>query len=329
MRYTQLGNSGIEVSCIGLGCWGLIGGLNWGDQDEPTSIATVHAALDAGITFFDTAEGYGDGHSEQLLGRALAGRRQRVIIATKVNADHLSATALREACDRSLESLRTDYIDLYQIHWPSRTVQLSDTWSALESLRNEGKVRAIGVSNFGIGDLADLLVLGRPATNQLPYSLLGRAIEFEILPKCAAAGVGVLCYSPLAQGLLAGRFAAPGDVPDGRARTRHFSGARPYARHGEPGCETETFEAIDRVRAISRSIDQPMSNVSLAWLTQQPGICSVIAGARNPAQIRQTARAGELVLESEVVSDLTQATQDVQRLLGPNPDLWQSTTRYS
>jgi myo-inositol catabolism protein IolS len=328
VQYTQLGRTGIQVSSVALGCWGLIGGLTWGPQDESTSIATVHAALDAGITFFDTAEGYGDGYSEQLVGRALAGVRQRVVIATKVSADHLAAAALQEACDRSLRNLGTDYIDLYQVHWPSRTVRFAQTWAALESLRSEGKVRFIGVSNFGVGDLADLLAIGRPQTNQLPYSLLGRGIEFEILPKCVTESIGVLCYSPLAQGLLADRFKAPSEVPDGRARTRHFSGSRPHARHGEAGCETETFAALDRVRAISRRIGQPMGNVSLAWLARQPGVCSVVAGARTPAQIRQTAKAGDLSLADEVILELGRATEDVKRLLGPNPDLWQSTSRY-
>jgi len=328
VQYTQLGTTGIEVSSVALGCWGLIGGLTWGPQDESTSLATVHAALDAGITFFDTAEGYGDGYSEQLVGRALAGVRQRVVIATKVSANHLTTAALREACDRSLRNLGTDYIDLYQVHWPSRTVPFAETWSALESLQDEGKVRFIGVSNFGVGDLADLLALDHPQTNQLPYSLLGRGIEFEILPKCVAEGIGVLCYSPLAQGLLAGKFGAPSEVPEGRARTRHFSSSRPHARHGEPGCETETFDALARVRAISRTIGQPMGNVSLAWLARQPGVCSVIAGARTPAQIRQTAKAGDLSLADEMVSELSCATEDVKQLLGPNPDLWQSTSRY-
>ena len=328
MKYMKLGDTGIDVSVVGLGCWGLIGGLNWGPQDEDTSIATVRAALDAGVTFFDSAEGYGEGYSEQLVGRALAGRRHEAVIATKVSADHLGSRRLRKACERSLRNLDTDYIDLYQIHWPSRTVPIAETWQTLVAFRDEGKIRAIGVSNFGPLDLDDALAVGQPATNQLPYSLLGRAIEYEILPKCVHSDVGILCYSPLAQGLLAGKFASADEVADGRARTRHFSSRRPHARHGEGGCEAETFQAISDVRAIADRIGEPMGNVALAWLMRQPGVTAVIAGARNPEQIRGTARSAALTLSDDIADALSGASDDVKRLLGPNPDLWQSVSRY-
>jgi aryl-alcohol dehydrogenase-like predicted oxidoreductase len=198
----------------------------------------------------------------------------------------------------------------------------------MEDLRREGKVRTIGVSNFGIGDLRDLLHAGRPSTNQLPYSLLGRAIEYEVLPLCGSEGVGVLCYSPLAQGLLAGRFASPADVPDGRARTRHFSAEREHARHGEPGCEAETFVAIDSVRSIANGLGLSMAAVSLAWLLHQPGVSAVIAGARTPQQVAQTAAAAEVTLRDDAISSLAAATDEVKHILGPNPDLWQSKSRY-
>lgn len=176
MRYRKLGQTDIIVSVIAMGCWPIVGDFTWGPQDEADSIATIHAALDAGINFFDTAEMYGNGYSEELLGRALAGRRHEVVIASKVGSEHLAADQVIRAGEGSLRRLRTDYIDLYQIHWPSRTVPLAETMAALERLRQQGKVRAIGVSNFGLGDLGDLLAIGRPETNQLPYSLLWRAI---------------------------------------------------------------------------------------------------------------------------------------------------------
>ena len=328
MKYHNLGKTDIAVSFVAMGCWAIAGDRVWGPQDEAESIATVHAALDAGVNFFDAAEGYGDGHSELVLGRALANLRHEAVIATKVSRSHLSADQVREACERSLRRLQTDYIDLYQIHWPGHTIPLAETIEALETLREQGKVRAIGVCNFGVEDLSDLLNVRRVETNQLPYSLLWRAIEYQIRQKCAGAGIGILCYSPLAQGLLTGKFASPDDVPPGRARTRHFSKGRPLARHGEPGCEIETFAAIEEIRRISDRIHEPLTKVALAWLLHQSGVTSVIAGARRPDQIKQTAKAADLVLSSDIVGQLTDATEELKRVLGPNPDMWQSESRF-
>jgi aryl-alcohol dehydrogenase-like predicted oxidoreductase len=328
MKYRTLGKTDIAVSVVALGCWALIGDSTWGPQDEADSLATVGAALDAGVNFFDTAEAYGDGASEVILGRALAGRRHQAIIASKVSPSHLSAAEVRQACERSLQRLGTDYLDLYQIHWPSRTVALDETLEALERLREQGKVRAVGVCNFGVEDLAALLKAGRAETNQLPYSLLWRAIEYEIRPRCIEAGLGILCYSPLAQGLLTGKFTSPDQVPEGRARTRLFAGSRPQARHGEPGCEAETFAAIERIHRLCDEIGQPMAAMSLAWLLHQPGVTSVIAGARRPDQIRQTAQAAGLELAPETIARLTAATEELKHMLGPNPDMWQSESRF-
>lgn len=327
MKYRELGKTDITYSVVAMGCWAIAGDSTWGPQDEAESIATIEAALDAGVNFFDTAEAYGDGHSELVLGRALAGRRHEAAIATKVNSSHLSGDGVQRSCERSLQRLQTDYIDLYQIHWPSRTVPLAETMEALERLREQGKVRAIGVSNFGVRDLSDLLTVGRCETNQLPYNLLWRAIEHEIRRKCVDEGIGILCYSPLAQGLLTGKFASPGEVPDGRAYTRHFSKDRPRARHGESGCEAEVFAAIEKIRRISDRIGEPMAKVAVAWLLYQPGVTSVIAGARNPGQIEQTVQAVDLELPPEIIGELTEATDEVKRVLGPNPDMWQSESR--
>ena len=328
MRYRKLGGTDIEVSVVAMGCWGLAGGSVWGPQDEADSIATVRAALDAGVNFFDTAEGYGGGDSELVLGRALVGRRHEAVIATKVSRSHLSADEVQQACEHSLRRLQTDIIDLYQINWPSRTQPLDETVRALERLREQGKVRAIGICNFGVEDLSDLLKVGWVGTNQVPYNLLWRAIEYEILPKCMDADVGILCYSPLAQGLLSGKFSSPDEVPVGRARTRHFSGDRPQSRHGEAGCEVEAFAAIEEIRRISDRIRQPMARVAVAWLLHQAGVTSVLAGARRPDQIEQTAQAADLELSPDVVGELTEVTEEVKRTLGPNPDMWQSDSRF-
>ncbi len=328
MNYRVLGRTDISASVVAVGCWAFAGDATWGPQSEADSIATVRAALDAGINLFDTAEGYGEGDSEAVLGRALADRRHEAVIATKVSRSNLSGQALQEACHHSLRRLQTDYIDLYQLHWPNSKIPLGETWEALERLREQGKVRAIGVCNFGLGDLSDLLALGWAETNQLPYSLLWRAIEFGIRQRCVEEGMGILCYSPLVQGLLTGKFSSPDEVPEGRARTRLFSSARPQARHGEAGCETEVFSALAKIRHICDEIEQPMASVSLAWLLHQPGVTSVVVGARTPHQIEQTAQAAELELSSAVIDALTAATEEVKQKLGPNPDMWQAESRF-
>jgi len=328
MKYQKLGNTDINVSIISMGCWTIGGGPTWGEPDDTESIATIHAALEAGVNFFDTAEGYGGGHSETILGRALVGHRHEAVIATKVGRRHLSGETVRQACEESLRRLKTDYIDLYQIHWSSHTVPLDETMEAFERLHEQGKVRAISVSNFGLQDLSDLLAIGRCETNQLPYNLLWRAIEYEIKQKCIDNGIGILCYSTLAQGLLTGKFSSPGEVPEGRARTRYFSKDRPVVRHGEEGCEAELFEAIGKIRHISQKIHTPMANVSIAWLIHQTGVTSVIAGARTPDQIRQNVQAVGLELSPEIIAELNDATDEVKQKLGPNPDMWQSESRF-
>ncbi|MEJ2209512.1 MAG: aldo/keto reductase [Anaerolineae bacterium] len=328
MRYRELDRGGLRVSALAMGCWALADSGTWGPQSEADSIATVHAALDLGVDTFDTAEGYGGGESEAVLGRALRGRRSEAVIASKVSRKNLSAESVRQACEDSLRRLGTDYIDLYQIHWPSRSVPLAETLGALEDLRAEGKIRAIGVCNFGLQDLSDLLAQRMVASNQLPYSLLWRAIEYEIRPACVDAGVGILCYSPLSQGLLAGKYRSPGEVPEGRARTRLFSSRRPQARHGESGAEEEVFRALDEIEEICQEVGQPMVSVALAWLLRQPGVTSVIAGARTPDQIRETAQAAALDLAPETAARLSAATDEVKRLIGPNPDMWQSESRF-
>jgi myo-inositol catabolism protein IolS len=328
MERRRLGRSGIEVSVMALGCWPFAGGLVWGDQDDEASIATVHAALDAGINFFDTAEGYEAGKSEEVLGRALAGRRHEAVIATKVSPSHLAAADVVASCEQSLRTLGTDYVDLYMIHWPSREVPLPETVGALERLKRDGKIRAIGVSNFGVGDLTDMVALTQCASNQLPYGLLWRVIEREIVPLCQREEVGIMCYSPLAQGLLTGRYRSADEVPDGLARTRHYAPTRPLAKHGEPGCEAEVFAAIAGVRAIADELDQPMAAVALAWVRQQPGVTSFLVGARSPDELAWNLPSLELTLSDATLARLAAATEPVKAGLGDNPDPWMSPSRY-
>lgn len=327
MRTRRLGTSDLEVPVICFGCWAIAGDNIWGPQDEQDAVDAIRLAVDLGMNFFDTAEGYGAGASEALLGRGLRGIRERALIATKASPTHHEPAKLHAACEQSLRLLGTDYIDLYQLHWPSREVPFADTWGAMEELIAEGKVRAGGVSNWGPRDLDELLQAGRPASNQVSYSLLFRAIEYEILPRCREEQIGILCYMPLMQGLLAGKFASADEVPLGRARSRHFSGDRPQARHGEPGAEEETFAAVRAIRAIAEELGVPMAQVAIAWDLAQPGVTSVITGIRNPEQARANAAAADLELPPDVLEALNRATEPLKRLLGPNADMWQSDSR--
>lgn len=323
MHFAELPETGIQVSQIAMGCWAIAGDRTWGEQDERDAIRAVHASLDQGINFFDTAELYGGGLSEQRLGKALAGRRDQAVIASKFNPANAAHDQLIDACNRSLGYLATDYLDLYQVHFASRDVPFEETHAALESLQQQGKIRAFGVCNFGPGDLDAQLKLGKPATNQLPYSLLFRAIEYEIVPRCLDHQIGILCYSPLLLGLLTGKFATADDVPEGRARTRHFSGDRPQARHGEPGCEAETFAALTEIRRIADGLGQSMTDVALAWLLHQPGVTSVLCGIRNASQATSNVAATELSLDESALADLDAATAALKQALGKNPDMWQ------
>ncbi|MDA1279757.1 MAG: aldo/keto reductase [Chloroflexi bacterium] len=328
MQYKPLGTTGIDVSEFALGCWPFAGGKVWGPQDDTASIATVRAALNKGINFFDTAEGYNDdSHSEEVLGRALVGRRNEAVIATKISPPHLLPELVEETCDASLDRLQTDYIDLYQIHWPNHSVAIEDSMAALIKLRASGKIRAIGVCNFGVRDLSDALESSDVVTDQLPYNLLWRPIEVEILPRCLESNVGLICYSPLAQGLLTGRYASPDDVPDGLSRSRLFNNGRPLANHGQDGCETEAFAAIDRVIGIAKRLGEHPAKISLSWVRSRPGITALLVGARSPEELDLNIPAFEYELDDDVAAELSAATETVKVKLGTNPDMWNGENR--
>lgn len=319
-----------EVSKITLGCWALVGGMEWGDQSEQLSIDTIHAAIDQGITSLDTAPMYGKGKSESLLGKALKGRRDGVFIANKISPGVSTDSAIKESCENSLQLLQTDVIDLMQVHWPDHEVPFEETAAALIGLRDAGKIRHIGICNFSAIDTGRWLEASGPVfSNQLPYSLLSRSIEYEVVPQCLENGIGILAYSSIMQGLLSGKFKTAAEVPDGRARTRHFNSERTLTRHGGPGCEEETFTAIAAVGEIANSIGVPMSRVALAWVLQKPAISSAIVGARNPDQIVENIKAIDLVLDEETMMALEGATDSVKTFLGRNPDLWAAESRYT
>ena len=304
----------VSVVCFGgmtAGSYGI-----FGYQDDEESVRAVHAALEVGVNFFDTAEGYGNGHSEEVLGRALEGRRDEAVIATKVSQRHLQGDLLARSCDASLRRLRTDCIDLYQIHWPNHAIPFAETAALLETLREAGKIRHWGVSNYGRQDLSEALESGHPAVDQVPYSLLWRVIEREIQPLCVEGGVSIICYRPLAEGLLTGKFDGPEDVPAERARARYVSEAAELS-----------FEVVGALREVSDGLGQSMADVALAWVLAQPGVASVLTGVRNADQMRRNARAADLALPAEAVERLTEASDPLKEALGTNPDMWNAGER--
>jgi len=324
MITSHLGKAGLKISVLGLGTWAFAADGFWGEQDEKNSLATIRAALDWGITLIDSAEAYGAGRSEEIVGRALQGVREKAVIATKVSGANLGKTDLIAACERSLIRLKTDYIDLYQLHWPNLNIPLEETIDALNRLVEDGKVRNVGCCNFGARDLNRAIAEGAGfASNQLPYSLLWRAIEERIMPECAQQKIAVLAYSPLCNGLLSGKYRSAQDVPAGRTTTRLFSGTRPNSRHGEAGLESEAFDTIAALRAIGERTAIPMPTLAIAWLLNRPNVASALVGARTPRQLEELVHAAEIKLPAGVETELSRATDALKRRSGDNADLWE------
>src|SRR6476469_8043817 len=246
METRSLGNSGIQITPIIMGTW-QAGKKMWVGIEDSDTIKAIRAAVDAGITTIDTAEVYGEGHSEQIVADALSDIRDKVVYATKVFANHLKYDQVIEACDRSLKNLKTDYIDLYQIHWPSgafktEIVPIEETMKALNYLQRQGKIRAIGVSNFNRAQLEEASQYGRIDSLQPPYSLFWRWVEKEAMSYCVDNKISIIAYSPLAQGLLTGKFEPDHkfDPADNRAKNKLFQGEN-YKR---------AQEALNKLRTI-------------------------------------------------------------------------------
>jgi len=329
MEYATLGETDVEVSRVGLGLWNISGGSDWSKTNEREAVETIHTGFDCGITLFDTAEAYGDGYSERVLGRALQSmERDEVVVASKVWSDNLGYEDLKSSCYESLDRLDTDYIDIYYLHYQNPEVPIEETMRAMNELQAEGKVRVAAVSNTGPHDLEATLDHGRVEANQLPYNLLWRAIEYDVAETTRTNNVDIVGYSPLAQGLLTGTFESIEEYPTGRMRTRHFSGDRPEARHGESGAEKLTFQTIDRIREICTAYGRDIVEVALAWPLHRPGVAAVLAGASSPEHIKQNAAAAEIRLSDSLLDDLEAATTELKEQLGANPDPWQSDSRY-
>lgn len=337
----KAGAADLYLPVLGVGAFSFGGGSYWGAQSQGDVDAVVGRALDLGVNYFDTAEAYNGGESERALGRALAGRRSQALIGSKVQPDHAYADALIRHCDESLRRLGTDYLDLYMLHWPLNAKALSpftkdpaslqnpptiqEAMGALDELRRKGKIRHIGISNFGASQMAEAFRTGVPiAVNQLPYNLMMRGIEPEVLGICGRDGIGVLGYMALFQGLLSDKFTTIDEFPPMRTRTRHFRGDRAGARHGEPGIEGPLVAALHQLQAAARRLGVGLADLALWWAAAEPRITCTLVGARNRAQLEANVKAVLLPLDSAEHARLSAITDQVLRLLGPCVDYWQN-----
>jgi aryl-alcohol dehydrogenase-like predicted oxidoreductase len=287
MEFSKILNTDIELSRIGLGTWAM-GGWMWGGTDEQESIRTIHSAIDRGITLIDTAPVYGFGKSEEIVGKALAsgGLRQRVSIATKVGLDWSNGEPFRNATrerifaeiDASLKRLRTDVIDIYQVHWPDPMTPLSETADAMASLFKQGKIRAIGVSNFSPKQMNEFGWVAPIHTAQPPYNLFEREIENDVLPDCAWEGIAVLAYGAICRGLLSGRM-NPGTKFEGD----DLRGTDPKFLQPRFGQYLEAVRLLDRF--AQDNYGKRVIHLALRWVLDQPGVTSALWGARHPGQL--------------------------------------------
>lgn len=317
----KFGNTDLVTSPIVYGCMGSAGAF--GAQEENDSIEALQEAFNVGINFFDTAEAYGNGYSEQLLGRALGHKRSEIVISSKVAEQNMAPADIEIACERSLSNLGTDFIDLYMLHWPNRDVPLADSIGALEKLKQDGKIRYYGVSNFGNKDIEEALALGEISVNQLPYHLFSRAIEFEVQPKCLAAGVPIMCYSPLMQGLLAGKYRSLNEFPVNRARTRMFD-HRKWAEvaHTEHGAEQTGQELLDALWQLVDGTGFSMEELAIGWLKSRAAVGGIIVGTRNAEQSRSLKKLLDIELEETLLKALSAASNQLKEQLGSDIDMW-------
>ena len=309
MELRTTGRSGLQVSVLGLGT------NNFGARiDEDASRAVVRACLDVGVTFFDTANSYGGGRSEEHLGRALEGHRDEVVIATKfssrVGDGPYDAGASRKhlvaACEASLRRLGTDFVDLYYQHWPDPKTPVDETLETLDVLVRAGKVRYAASSNFAGWQIVEAEHVARArgttrfVASQSEWSLLRRGVEDEVVPACAAYGVALVPYFPLASGLLTGKYARGKPPPEGTRLARSAD----YAKLATD----EAFDTVDRLSAVAQKTGRTLLELAIGWLAAQPVVPSVVVGATSPEQVRANAAAAEVVLSAEELAAVSEAT---------------------
>ncbi|MFT4603924.1 MAG: aryl-alcohol dehydrogenase-like predicted oxidoreductase [Rhodothermales bacterium] len=317
MQRRILGNTDLNLTTVGLGTWAIGGPWDWGwgAQDDTASIQTIHEALDLGINWIDTAPCYGLGHSERVVGQAIASRRDEVFVATKcglvwddpasgVAYERLTRGSVLKEAEDSLRRLDIDVIDLYQIHWPDPVEDIREAWEAMAGLVEAGKVRHIGVSNFSISQMDSLAEIHPVASLQPPYSMVERAFEKATEAYCQARQVGVVVYSPMQAGLLTGKFSAS-----------HFEGLaeddwRRKSRHFREPAFSRNLGLVDSLRPIAAELQCSLAALAIAWTLRRSVVTAAIVGARRPDQIRQTASASTITLDPETV-------RAIQEILAP------------
>ncbi len=291
MQLRQLGNSDLKITPLGIGAWAMGGpdwAFSWSAQDDRDSLAAIHAALDAGINWIDTAPVYGLGHSEEVVAQALAGRADKPLVFTKCGriwdearqiGKSLQAASIRRECEASLRRLCVDVIDLYQIHWPEPEEEFEEGWAELAKLQAAGKVRWIGVSNFNVSQLQRAQTIAPITSLQPPYSLIRREYEPEVLPYTLAQNIGVLAYSPMGSGLLTGAMT--------RARIAALA-ADDWRRRGPQFQEpllTRNLALADKLKEIAARHGRTAGEAALAWTLNNPAVTGAIVGVRNAAQV--------------------------------------------
>ncbi len=314
MQTRRLGTSSLELTRIGFGSWAIGGGdwqFGWGDQDQQAAIDAILAALDAGMNWIDTAAVYGGGRSEEIVGQALQqlGGRPRPIIATKCgrvmrDPQTIDKILKRESiiaeCEGSLIRLGVDCIDLYQLHWPEPDADIEEGWATLVELKQQGKVREIGVSNHSVSQMQRLQAIHPIASLQPPYSMLKRDIEAEILPYCSAQQIGVVCYSPMQKGLLTGKFtlerARSLSAKDHRTRDPQFQ---------SPNIEVH-LGLVECLQPIAAQNGRSLAELAIAWVLQRAEITAAIVGARHPAQVDEIASAADWQLSGDEMQTIEQ-----------------------
>jgi aryl-alcohol dehydrogenase-like predicted oxidoreductase len=321
MKFRKLGSTDLELSVITFGAWA-IGGWMWGGTDRKLAIEAIRASWDAGATSIDTAPIYGMGLSEELVADALEGiARDKVQLLTKFGlrwrtpaggerADaedsdgnplivyrFAGRDSIIEECEDSLRRLKTDYIDLYQLHWPDSTIPIDETMEAVVRLLEQGKIRYAAVCNYDANQMAEALKTAPIVSNQVPYSMVLRNIEKEVVPFCLDHGLGILAYSPLQRGLLTGKIKPGQTFPEGD----HRDGNRYFADE----FVNRTNHFLETIRPIADRHDATMAQLVLAWTLEQPGITVALAGARNAEQAKQNAKAADVQLTPGEVDEIT------------------------
>ncbi len=311
MRARKLGYTDLYLTPVGLGTWAIGGGDNpygWGHQDDRDSIATIRRALDLGVNWIETAKGYGHGHSEEVVGEAIAGQRQKVILMTKCGVlwkedgsdiyVHLKASSIKAECESSLKRLKTEFIDVYQIHWPGSDEDIEEGWGAIADLIKEGKVRYGGVSNFSIQQIQRIQPIHPVASLQPPYSMLKRDLEKGMLDFCNRNEIGVIVYSPMQAGLLSGKF----------TRERGASLPNDDWRKNNPDFNEPLLgihlDLVEKLRPIAARISTTVANLAIAWTLRYPEITGAIVGARHPDQIEETAKAADVKLDAATLREI-------------------------